>query len=112
MTQPDADIFAVAARGIPQQIIAHEVGTGTEAAAGAREHSGANPGIGLDGCSYGAQIRDQLQIQGIQSVGTVEGDEDHVIPALDQQSLEFHDASLMVVVCGAVDSVIMTETRQ
>ena len=79
----DADIFAAAARGIPQQIIAHEIGPGTKGAARRGEHCGANAGIGFDGGGGCAQIRDQLEIQGIQSVRTVEGDEDNVIPALD-----------------------------
>ena len=88
--QPRSDILAAAALGVAQKIIAHEIRSRAKSAAGGGEYDGANLGIGVDGRSRRTQIRDQRQIQRIQSVRAIEGDMGDAFSPLEEQSVELH----------------------
>jgi hypothetical protein len=81
--QAVADVLAGTPFGILEEVIAREIGAGTEATARPGQQNGANRGIGSDGGGGGAQILDEWQIQCVEFVGSIERDVGDVVSSLE-----------------------------
>jgi hypothetical protein len=85
-----ADALTDAASGILKEVIASEVGSGTERVAGAGEQHRAHFRIGIDGCGGCAQIFYQREAERIELVGAVERHAGDASVLLEQECVEFH----------------------